>query len=244
VNGRLIIDEPLSGPMNMALDERLLEAANAGDSPVLRLYSWTPATLSLGYFQSASSRRTHESSLDCPLVRRASGGGAIVHDRELTYALVLGTNHRWAGGPLAVYAGIHDTLIDVLSTWGIQACRLVGDAGTGEPPFLCFLRRSTGDVVAGGVKVAGSAQRRQRGGILIHGSILLDRSEFAPELDGLRQVAGRPIPANELGRALIDRLASRIGVQWSRSEWTGTEWAAAAEIARKYVSDRWNLKRP
>ena len=89
---RQILSEPTDGASNMALDEALLEsaaAAGANVRPTLRIYGWPRPTLSLGYFQRAADREMHEASGECDLVRRPSGGGAILHDRELTYALVL-----------------------------------------------------------------------------------------------------------------------------------------------------------
>src|SRR5688500_9559950 len=84
---RVITDPPASGAWNMAVDEALLESAATGSVATLRFYEWHEPTLSLGYFQPAADREQHAASRACPLVRRASGGGAIVHDRELTYSL-------------------------------------------------------------------------------------------------------------------------------------------------------------
>src|SRR5882724_9809402 len=86
---RLIIDPPAHGAWNMAVDEALLESAAVDGIATLRLYQWSEPTLSLGYFQPAADRQTHPASRECPLVRRASGGGAILHDRELTYSLAI-----------------------------------------------------------------------------------------------------------------------------------------------------------
>ena len=80
---RLIIDPPRSGPMNMAIDEVLLESAATDGVATLRLYHWNEPTLSLGYFQAAEERERHQASTNCPLVRRASGGGAILPNRLL-----------------------------------------------------------------------------------------------------------------------------------------------------------------
>src|SRR5688572_3671775 len=92
-HARLIIDPPARGAWNMAVDELLLEEACRG-ARALRLYQWSEATLSLGYFQAAAERTEHTASRDCPLVRRASGGGAIVHHRELTYCLAMPVAER------------------------------------------------------------------------------------------------------------------------------------------------------
>src|SRR5262245_54691837 len=82
---RLIVDGAAGGPWNMAVDETLLESAAASGAASLRFYGWSEPTLSLGYFQRAAARQTHATSLGCPMVRRPSGGGAILHDWELTY---------------------------------------------------------------------------------------------------------------------------------------------------------------
>src|SRR6185295_18138238 len=86
---RLLIDPPGGGAWNMAVDEALLETAATTGQATLRFYQWQEPTLSLGYFQSVADRQQHAASLDCPVVRRASGGGAILPDRELTYSVAL-----------------------------------------------------------------------------------------------------------------------------------------------------------
>ena len=96
---RLILDPPADGLWNMALDEALLELAGESGIPTLRLYRWQPATLSLGYFQPYQDRESHPPSTTCPVVRRSSGGGAILHDRELTYSFTATIDDRaWARG--------------------------------------------------------------------------------------------------------------------------------------------------
>ena len=86
---RLLHDPPAAGAWNMAVDEALLETAADSGVATLRFYQWNEPTLSLGYFQAATDRDQHPASRDCPLVRRASGGGAILHDRELTYSMAM-----------------------------------------------------------------------------------------------------------------------------------------------------------
>src|SRR3954447_24341632 len=92
-NCRLIIDPRAPGPHNMAVDEALLIDAAEHNTAALRFYSWNEPTLSLGYFQNYADRHQHAASLACAVVRRQPGGGAILHDRELTYSLALPTNH-------------------------------------------------------------------------------------------------------------------------------------------------------
>src|SRR5262245_2566735 len=134
---RLIIDEPSDGAWNMALDEALLQAAETDGIATLRFYQWSEPTLSLGYFQSHADRRVHAASASCPLVRRSTGGGAIVHDRELTYSIVLPLfdgfhlNMQW------LYHAVHDSLIETLADFGVTGCNEQAVNSAGEP-FLCF----------------------------------------------------------------------------------------------------------
>jgi lipoate-protein ligase A len=240
----------------MAVDEVLLEAAAAGRCS-LRFYRWQQPTLSLGYFQAIDDRRRHAASFGCPVVRRSSGGGAIVHDREVTYSVALPGGHPLAIGRLLLYQAVHQTLIEVLAGAGIRAELFTTDVAqasslcpgfTGKMPvlpecscpFLCFQRRAAGDVVVGTVKVAGSAQRRLQGAVLQHGSVLLGRSPAAPELDGLREVSGEPLREYPLIEAWTERLRQRLDLDWQRQPLTGRQRAEAADLARrKFAADAW-----
>ncbi len=102
---RLIVDPPQAGAWNMAVDEALLESAVAGGLPVFRLYQWSEPTLSLGYFQAVADRQQHPASHGCPLVRRRSGGGAILHAHELTYAARRSTGSSFTHPPAALRSG-------------------------------------------------------------------------------------------------------------------------------------------
>lgn len=245
---RLLLDRPASGPRNMAVDEALLESAAASGQTTLRIYGWSPATLSLGYFQPASERELHPASRACPLVRRASGGGAILHDREVTYSLALPCSDRFGKQAADVYRRVHQSLIETIATWGIQAHR-VGDLATaseGDESFLCFSRRSSEDIVVAGAKIVGSAQRRHHGALLQHGSILLARSQFAPELPGLSEAAN--LPALITFADFIARwqpiLARTLQLDVVASELTAEETLAARRWEQeRFATDEWNLKR-
>jgi len=217
---RLLHDPPARGSWNMAVDEALLESAAATGKPTIRFYEWSEPTLSLGYFQVAADRRQHPPSRDCPLVRRASGGGAILHDRELTYCVIMPQRP----GDLAVARKLldacHETLIAALAELGVhaalystvQSCNNPADSAAAAEPFLCFQRRSCTDIVCGEAKIVGSAQRRRRGAVLQHGSILLARSRCAPELPGIEELTGRAIDSACLARCWIARLKARLHV--------------------------------
>jgi lipoyl(octanoyl) transferase len=187
----LIEPEPRSGVWNMALDEALLEAALERGVCTVRWYRWDRATVSLGYFQQTDSIAAQPELADCPVVRRLSGGGAILHHHEWTYSCTVPPDHRLAGEPGRLYEVVHQRIIAVLAEQGIGAM-LRGAAQPGrDAAFLCFGRGDPRDVVIRGNKIVGSAQRRRRGAILQHGSVLLRASEFAPQFPGLLDLAER-----------------------------------------------------
>ena len=214
---RMIFHGPASGAWNMAVDEALLHAAAETGRATLRFYEWEEPTLSLGHFQSVAEREQHRPSLACPLVRRASGGGAILHDRELTYSIVL---PRGTAMPaVKLYEIVHQTLIGTLASLGIVSALYQNDspcygrANRHTPePFMCFERRSCFDIVSGGGKVVGSAQRRRQGAVLQHGSILLAKSTSAPELSGIYELTGRKLEAQELAATWLPALAEALNL--------------------------------
>lgn len=248
----LLIDLPASGAWNMAVDEALLEAAATGGQSTLRFYQWRQPTLSLGYFQSFTERDAHPPSLGCPVVRRISGGGAILHHHELTYSLTIANGRLSSGERNALYRVVHESLIAALSNWKIKAylvtCGYTDEASPcsrkGEKqPFLCFQRRARGDVLVEEIKIAGSAQRRLQGAILQHGSVLLARSRFAPELDGLKERTGAILPAEELIQAWLAPLAEDLRYTWQIGELPQITRQRAEELAaKKYALPDWTKK--
>ncbi|HEX3998100.1 MAG TPA: lipoate--protein ligase family protein [Pirellulales bacterium] len=214
---RWLWDEPAEGAWNMALDEALLEAADIDGLATLRFYGWRKPTLSLGYFQRAAERSVHVASRDCPLVRRASGGGAILHDAELTYSLALPTADRLAAAARGLHDSVHAALVEALAAMGIDVRIGAGSPAKQNEPFLCFQRHGAGDVLLGDAKIAGSAQRRHRGAILQHGSVLLARSRYAPELPGLAELTGRRLDPLELATVFRNRLGERLNLEWETS---------------------------
>lgn len=244
---RLIFDQPADGAWNMGLDEALLETAGrAGQGGCLRFYAWAEPTLSLGYFQRYEDRRLHASSRDCPLVRRATGGGAIVHDRELTYSLSVPVRDHVDADLRTFYDVLHGTLMEELASIGITAtrCAGAGKSGTREEPFLCFQRRCEGDVLVAGMKIGGSAQRRHKAGLLQHGSVLLGCSSSAPELPGVEDLSQRRIDPSELAHRWAHRIAGRIGVALVATTPTEEEILRATSFQQgKFLCDSWNRRR-
>jgi lipoate-protein ligase A len=250
----LIVDPPGDGAWNMAVDESLLEAAAGEGRCTLRFYQWAEPTLSLGYFQAYADRARHEASRRAAVVRRTSGGGAILHDFDVTYSLVVPEAHPLAANRLRTYRVMHEALIEVLVDLGIEASLFSRDTpalGCGEAaraakrePFLCFQRRAPGDVLVKGEKVAGSAQRRCRGAVLQHGSVLLARSPAAPELDGLKELTARAIPVEEFIAAWREKLSAALAVRWQRGSLGEADRRRAVELAKqKYGSPAWTTAR-
>jgi len=244
---RLIIDEPASGAWNMAMDEALLESSeNAASGACLRFYFWEQPTVSLGYFQSHQDRCLHESSQDCPLVRRSTGGGAIVHDIELTYSFTAPIPGHAPVDLRAWYGAFHQTLIDELSTIRIGAslCDNPPRRPATDEPFLCFQRRIEGDVLLGDAKIAGSAQRRRQRTLLQHGSVLLERSAKSPELPGIGELTGLRIDALELAARWADCVARQLGLSLTSGQPTAREQQLAARLCReKFADARWTCRR-
>lgn len=244
---RLILDPPGGGAWNMGVDESLLESLADGKACCWRFYQWDEPTLSLGYFQAYDDRRRHPASLGCPIVRRPSGGGAILHDLELTYSLVVPPAVPLARQPRQLYETVHATLIRALAELGAGSASFFGHFGGGVPAersFLCFERRSPGDVVYGEAKIAGSAQRRRRGAVLQHGSVLLGRSAAAPELPGIAELTGLPLTPGTLADAWLPQLQKHLGLVFSRDELSAAQRRGAERFAEeKYASDDWTKGR-
>lgn len=233
----------------MAVDEALLEAADADDIATLRCYRWSKPTLSLGYFQRADERLSHRASLGCPMVRRASGGGAILHDAELTYSLALPTADRLAAAARGLNGLVHAALIEALAEMNVAVRVCANSAAAPNPPFLCFQRHGPGDLMLDDAKVAGSAQRRHRGAILQHGSVLLAASKCAPELPGLVELTGRKLDPLHLANAFRRSLCNRLNLQCeepinSRTAILDELRRRAEDIAQeKFATDAWTNRR-
>lgn len=189
---RLLPHRADDGPVNMATDEWMLESVVADPSAAaLRTYGWSVPTLSLGYFQRLAEVESDPRWRGRPLVRRATGGGAIWHDRELTIAVAVPAGHPLARRSKDLYRAVHEAILRVIAERGLVARRR-GEAEartTPDRPLLCFRDRDAEDLVVAGSKILGSAQRRRAGGLLQHASLLLAASAATPELPGLAELA-------------------------------------------------------
>lgn len=246
---RWIVDGPLPAAENMAIDQALLDAAGVpGAGWTLRLYQWNPAALSLGYFQSVRERDGHVASQSASLVRRATGGGAILHHHELTYSLSLPLSDRWSGKHRELYDRFHGVILSVLADAGVSA-RLWQPVQPEQPEkssreFLCFLRRAAGDIVLGEWKIGGSAQRRSDRALLQHGSLLLQASPFAPELPGIRELAGVLLDPQQLGESIAVGFSREFALELERGQLSSAETVAAEEWRQsRFAHPAWNTSR-
>ena len=190
------------GPENMAVDQALLEEAGRSGRACLRLYRWTPSCLSFGRNEPALTRydRGEIERRAIPVVRRPTGGRAVWHDRELTYAVAAPIA---AFGTLAqAYRIIHERIALALGTLGVVATVAPAARADSIGAGACFASAVGGEVVAGKKKVVGSAQVSSGAAFLQHGSILLDGSQ---EL--VRSVTRGPVPAG--GETTLSNLAKR-----------------------------------
>lgn len=230
----------------MSLDQAILESVDAIGKPTLRLYAWEPATLSLGYFQSLASREQHSASAQSPIVRRASGGGAIMHHHEITYSVVLPSRDRWSNRNSALYRTVHDGIIELFAHFDVSLKAFEKDRDPApESPndFLCFNRRTDGDLVLRGYKVVGSAQRRAKNALLQHGSILLKRSEFAPELPGIFELSQQEISRDKLLESLSQKICRQLGFEAENGDYSRDELELARQIDKNRFSNNiWTAK--
>lgn len=244
---RLLEHPPARGAWNMAVDEALMEAARAG-RVTLRLYRWKPACLSLGRNERARGRydTAEAARRGIDVVRRPTGGRAVYHDDELTYA-VTAPARRW-GGLRESYARINRALARGLRALGVSA-ETTGSAAASAagrpsasapsspsgPParaqVACFAAAAPGEVTAAGRKLIGSAQWRHRGALLQHGSILLsDGQGTVAELRrsrAARPVASYPAPP---GASAVDALAASSAAYAGGAPWHSAKASTAVGL--------------
>jgi lipoate-protein ligase A len=238
---RLLPFSVADGPHNGAAPETRRVGAAAGVGS-LRFYGWPTATVSLGYFQPERVRHEEPRLAALPWVRRPSGGGTLVHDREVTYCLALpALAGRGDGWP----EGIHTLIAEALAARGISATlfRPAGGEAACET-CLCFRRFTAGDLMVGDAKVVGSAQRKHRGAVMQHGSVLLERSPAAPTLPGIAELSGVRLGVEEAAGLLTEAFARHAYWALIPGDWTDAEGRRTEELAvSRYSQDAWNRKR-
>ena len=251
------------GAWNMAVDDALLAGVSADPAapPVLRFYRWDPACLSIGRNQpvAAAFDRNGTSSHGWQVVRRPTGGLAVLHADELTYAVAGSVDDL--GRPRAAYAAINQAFAEGLRTLGLEA-RVVGDREGATDPVggaeaRCFRAAAPGEVSVRGRKILGSAQRRSGRVILQHGSLLLSGSQHAVAV-ALGQGARAPtesagttlaehltrVPCDaDIIAALSDAFAKRFAVRLARTPLDAAELDLAERARERYSSEAWTWRR-
>ncbi len=264
---RLVADEAHSGAFNMALDDAIVEAVSTGSAPpTLRFYRWEPPCLSIGY-----SQRTTDFDLAAlatrgwDLVRRPSGGRAVLHLDEVTYSTAaLADDWRLAGGVLESYRRLSAGFLHGLAGLGVRLTdEEDGPDGDGPRSAACFDAPSRHELTASGRKLVGSAQWRRGNGVLQHGSVPLS-GEVAAVVDylalseadrerarGLLQrractvenVLGRRVAFGQVADAIAQGLAETLDIRWEPAPPLPSELARADQLmSTRYGTDAWNLR--
>ena len=251
-----MVTPPASGAENMALDEALMERARASGEWVLRVYSWRAPTISLGRNQTACGQydldRIGQLGLD--VVRRPTGGRAILHHHEVTYSVTAPVDG--AGDLDESYRRVNALLLDALRSIGVQAIAAAPATPAALPGIRpCFDSAAAGELTVAGRKLAGSAQWRADGALLQHGSILvhddqtllaslaIDRSIAIAAPATLSQALGRAPSIDELAKALsgaVRELEDPTADSLSLDE---SLRARASVLVVRYVDASWTWRR-
>lgn len=244
---RIIPNQKLTAAQNMAYDEACMTAIKEGEAgPTIRIYEWEPAAVSIGYFQCLTDEVDVEAckKANVPIVRRQTGGGAVYHDKELTYSIIAPEEH-FSKNIAKSYEEICTPVIEALERCGVKATF-----------------RPINDILAAGKKISGNAQVRKQGILLQHGTILLevepdkmftyltpDKSKLSdkPYIKSVRSAvtsakeqhaASKEALAAALRKAFAEHYTSKPG------PWTEYEQDLMTRLAvEKYSSESWNAMR-
>lgn len=258
---RLLLEGPSGAAWNMAVDESLLDAYAAEDPPrppTLRLYGWQSPTLSIGRSQPAAGGVEPGllGSENIGLVRRPTGGFAVLHDRERTYAVAARIpTEELSGGVLEAYRRIAEALRAAFRRLGLDPMMVPRAVPQRRRSVFCLEQPAPYELEVGGAKLVGSAQRRRRRGLLQHGSIFLEldagrlgrlaRSEggLRRPLLGLQDVLGRPLDPAELDEAIVAGFEEAFGARLVPGGLSPEEVGRARLLERlKYGTRCWTLE--
>ncbi|PTE68268.1 octanoyltransferase [Staphylococcus devriesei] len=259
---------------NMAMDEALLNFVSRGEiDPVIRFYTWNPATLSVGYFQ----RLTKEIDIDkvkekgFGLVRRQTGGRGVLHDKELTYSVIVPESHpNMPSTVTKAYRVISEGLLEGFKLLGFEAYFAIPRSKEEREKLkqprsaVCFDAPSWYELVVEGRKIAGSAQTRQKGVILQHGSLLQDvdvdelfdmftfkndrlkekmKKAFVDKAVAINDISDRHITLEEMEQAFEEGFKKGLGLEFKPLTLTEEQLAEVRELEEKYRSDEWLYKK-
>lgn len=267
---RLLLTQPAPGVWNMAVDEAILETARSGEvAPTLRLYAWNPPCLSIGYAQPAADADcSNLQKLGWDIVRRPTGGRAILHTDELTYSVIGPQSHpALTGGVLESYQRISKALLQALHRLNIPAQarpQTLSPIDSDANGPVCFEIPSNYEITVKGKKLIGSAQARRRESILQHGSLPLhgdltritqalsfasqkDRSNASERLlaraTTVEAVLGYVVSWDTAAQAFADAFRQVLGLDLEPAGLTPSELSRADELVHtKYDHPSWTMR--
>ncbi|CAN7326507.1 lipoate--protein ligase family protein [Rossellomorea sp. LjRoot5] len=272
---RFIDSGNCSPSYNMALDEALLDWHSEGKiPPTIRFYGWDPATLSIGYFQKVEKEINLDAVKEHGLgfVRRPTGGRGVLHEHELTYSVIVSEEHPEMPRTVTeAYRVISEGILKGFQGLGLEAYFAVPRTaeereGLKNPrSAVCFDAPSWYELVVEGRKVAGSAQTRQKGVILQHGSILLDLDEdklfslfnypsdrvkermqraFKSKAVAMNEISSVPVTMDMAKEAFKKGFEKGLNIHLEPYELSEEETQYVVDLAEsRYESDEWNFKR-
>ena len=259
---------------NMAMDEALLNFVSRGEiDPVIRFYTWNPATLSIGYFQ----RLQKEIDIDkvkekgYGLVRRQTGGRGVLHDKELTYSVIVPESHpNMPSTVTEAYKIISQGLLEGFKNLGFETSFAIPRSKEERDKLkqprssVCFDAPSWYELVVEGRKIAGSAQTRQKGVILQHGSILQDididdlfdmfkfknerlkakmKENFVQKAVAINDISNQHITLNEMENAFEAGFKKGLNIDFKPLELTEKQLEEVQELEDKYRSEAWMYRK-
>lgn len=259
---------------NMAMDEALLNFVSRGEiDPVIRFYNWNPATLSIGYFQRLQKEidieKVNEKGFG--LVRRQTGGRGVLHDKELTYSVIVPESHPNMPSTITeAYRVISQGLLEGFKNLGFETYFAVPRSKEEREKLkqprssVCFDAPSWYELVVEGRKIAGSAQTRQKGVILQHGSILQDididelfdmfifkndrlkakmKEAFVEKAVAINDISETHITLSEMEKAFEEGFKTGLNIEFKPLELSEQQLAEVKELEEKYRSDDWMFRK-
>lgn len=272
---RFIDSGNCSPSFNMALDEALLDWQSDGSfPPTIRFYGWNPPTLSIGYFQKVDKEINYDvvKGNNLGFVRRPTGGRGVLHDQELTYSVIVPESHpKMPNSVTEAYRVISTGILEGFKQLGLEAYFAIPqteedkDSLKNPRSAVCFDAPSWYELVVEGRKVAGSAQTRQKGVILQHGSILLDLDEdllfslfhypnpkvkermqkaFRKKAVAINTLRNKPVSINEAKSAFKEGFKKGLQIELQAYHLSQSELSYVQHLAKnKYEADSWNFRR-
>jgi lipoate-protein ligase A len=260
IDARLIPYKSLSGFHNMGIDEYLISYYKKTKIPVLRIYGWSNSAITLGRYQRAECLDTEACREDhVDVVRRITGGGAILHRNEVTYSLTCSEGDV-GGGHLSVkqsFERLNSFIITLYREFGLEAMYAKEEPAEGKPdaysPF-CFSGREDYDILINEKKIGGNAQRRIKDVIFQHGSIPLSLNNYEiqkyfrgsidfTKFTSLYEALHRDVAFPEVAQVLADSCTKTFDFKLFVEELSAPEIQIInSMIEDKYFRDRWNLE--